>query len=133
MKLKKIFKDDSGSVYTDAIVSTMLWAALLAIGLTSLGAMAKKFTLITAASDVKCLIEVDGKYDSAEQQKISAFLSGANVHATVSVSPAENYYSLGDTFTVTLSGTSQIGAGGIRYISMPVSAKASGVCEVYLK
>jgi hypothetical protein len=133
MSIKGIFKGGEGSVYTDALVSVMLWAVLFAVSLSALGAMAKKFTLIAASNDVKRLIEVDGRYDAEEQQKIRSFLSGAGVGASVTVSPSKDYYTLGETFTVTLSSTSTLGAGGIGKLTLPIRAAAAGCCEVYRK
>jgi hypothetical protein len=133
MVFHEVLRDHRGSIYTDSLVSFLLGTMFLSISISATAAMFTKYTLTTAATDVKRLIETDGKYDTAERQKIANFLSSENVTAVVTVSPAKDEYDLGETFSVTLSKTASLGGGGTARLSLPLNGKAAGSCEVYHK
>ncbi len=133
MNYKDILKDTQGSVQIDTAGSLMILAVALAIVISIIGAMIQGIALNSTATDVKRLIETDGKYDTAEKQKISNFLSGVHVNAQVNVSPQKDIYNLGDTFIVTLKSDMSIGANGLSILPITLAGRAAGSCEVYHK
>lgn len=132
MKLINCLKDNRGSIYTDTVINFLLTAIIIVVGITTFGAIAKKYTLMQSASTVKRMIETDGKYDAAEQALIVKTLADMNVNATVTVTPAKNKYSLGEKFKVTLTASADIG-GGMGKLSLPLDGSATGSCERYSK
>lgn len=133
--LKTLLKDRRGSVQIDMAGSLLIWGLFMALTFSVFAAFILEFNITAAASDVKRMIECDGRYDSAEQQKITDFLASENIHALVTVSPAPSggAYNLGDLFTVTLTATTSIGAGSSMSVPLPLIGRASGSCEVYNK
>jgi|GEM_PF-4373290 hypothetical protein len=133
MKLLRILRNNSGSILPETAGSIIILSLLMAVCLSALGALILKMELDPAATDIKRMIEVDGRYDTAEQQKISTFLSNMHLSVNVNVSPADNEYNLGDSFTVTLTASVNLGAGGLKNLPLPIYGEAEGTCEVYQK
>jgi len=109
-------------------------AVVTAIGLSALAAGVEDFHLNVAATDVKRIIETDGVYDAAEQQKVAAYLQNNEISATVSVT-GDNIQnlSLGDAFTVTLQKSYSFGVAGIGFTPLTFHGRADGTSEVYHK
>lgn len=132
MKLVKCLKDNRGSIYTDTVINFILPVIFIAISITSFGAIAKKITVMQSAYTIKRMIETDGKYDTEEKELIDTTLNNQNLVADVLVSPSKDEYSLGETFTVTLSTTADIGTG-ISLLEVPINQTVQGRCERYNK
>lgn len=135
MRLPSIFRSRRGSIdmIPDFGGSIILFAIMLSVALSALGVMALKASMDNAAWHVCRMIEVDGTYDAAEQQKVAAYLSEIHLGAQVSVSPVQDTYDLDESFTVTLSFNAKLGGGGAQSLALPVYGRASGISEVYQK
>lgn len=132
MRVIRLLKDRSGEGLPEMAGSIILWGLLLATCMSVLAAFVIKFQLNNAAGHVGRMIEEDGCYDTAEQQKVSNYLSQIHLGAVVAVSPAQNEYDLGESFTVTLSYSASLGIGGNRF-TFPIKGYAAGTSEVYQK
>lgn len=133
MKVKRLIKNKSGSMYTDMIATCLCGVVVIAIGISVFSVIARGNTLMQAADNVKRIIETDGRYDTSEQTKISNYLNAQHISVThVTVSPAKDRYALNERFTVTLSDTASIG-GSFGNIAIPVTVSSNGACEVYNK
>lgn len=133
MRLIKILRDERGSVLPETAGSWIVFAIMLAICLSVVGAVNLKNELDNAANNVARVIASDGTYDAGEQQKVAAYLQRLHLVAQVTVSPAENTYNLGDPVDVTLSLTTSLGLGGYNGIALPIKGYGSAESEVYEK
>lgn len=134
MRILKILHNKSGNVIVDTTALCLVAAAVIALGLTTFSAVSNKYTLIQTSNNVKRIIETDGKYDTAEQQKISQYLNNHHLtDITVSVSPKKDKYQLNEEFTVTLTKNVTLGLNGGEGLSLPLKTSAFGSCEVFSK
>lgn len=128
----KMFKSKKGSVVLPSLAGALIIATMfLVISISAIAVMVQKQQLDTAATDVKRIIEVDGTYDSSEQQAVSNYLSKNHIQASVSCT-ASDRINLGESFTVTLSSTAMLGTGNMS-IQVPIHGVATGKSEVYWK
>lgn len=133
--MKKVLKRLSGNrgdAYIDLVMMIIGSMMALVVGISCGGAIVDFFRVNAAAQEVRRTVEMDGRYDSAEQQKISTMLQSSGVQATVTCT-ASGEIPLDSPFTVTLKNTAQIGIGGIGSMPVTVAASSTGRGEIYWK
>lgn len=133
--MKKILKrlsENRGDAYIDLVMMIIGSMMAIVVGISCGGAIIDFFRVNAAVQEVRRTVEMDGKYDSAEQQKISTMLQNSGVQATVTCT-ASGEIPLDSTFTVTLKNTAYIGIGGIGSMPVTVSGSSTGRGEIYWK
>jgi Flp pilus assembly protein TadG len=120
-------------MYIEVVVKVLviLMALLLIVSTFSVVLYSQK--LNSAADEIRRMVEVDGKFDSSENQKAEQLLSDNGItNATVSCT-ANGDIQINTPFSVTVKGNGKLGIGGVSIVSVPLFGDSTGFSNVYWK
>lgn len=120
-------------MYIEVIIKILvvLMALLLIVSTFSVVMYSQK--LNSSADEIRRMVEVDGKFDTTENQKAIQLLSNTGItNATVNCTVNGNIQ-INTPFCITVNGSGKFGIGGISIVSIPLSGKSIGFSNVYHK
>ena len=132
LNIFKKLHDKKGKAFIDIVAMVLATTMILVFGITVGGTIYRKTQLDSAANEIKRMVEIDGKYESEEEQKAENIMQKSNINGTISCS-ASGEIPQDSEFTITLSENSYIGVGNIGEITIPLTGTSVGHGEVYWK
>lgn len=126
-------REKRGDMYIEVIIKILvvLMALLLIVSTFSVVMYSQK--LNSSADEIRRMVEVDGKFDTTENQKAIQLLSNTGItNATVNCTVNGNIQ-INTPFCITVNGSGKFGIGGISIVSIPLSGKSIGFSNVYHK
>ena len=124
-------RENTGQYYIEVIVTVLAITMLLIISISTFAVLMVDQRIDTASDEIARMVEVDGKYDTAEQTKAENLIGGIP-DATVTCS-ASGEIRIGSQFTITVKGSGKLGVNGVGFVSIPHSCNSSGISGVYWK
>ena len=132
-KLIQQFKSQKGAAYIDTSVLVIVIIIVIALGVRVYPAIVAKQQLNTFATELKRQVEIVGHTDVNDrvaELKEQTKLDPAVSYEAVFISGTHRIQ-LGDSFSVSLSATVNIGFGPFGSVPIPLHSKATGRSEVY--
>lgn len=132
-KIKDRLSEGKGSMYIETAAALLCIMLLLLISLSAFGAVLTEQKIDSVSDEITRMVEVDGRYDSSEEQKALGLLCAAGLeNAQVSCSVSGDIQ-LDSPFVITVTGSADLGIGGIRVVLIPLRAVSQGNSDVYSK
>ena len=129
----KKLRDRKGDAYIEVIVKVIVVLMALLLVVSTFSVVMSIQRLNSAADEIRRMVEVDGKFDTSENQKAQLLLNDNGISGATVSCTANGKIQINTSFTVTITVNAKLGISGVSILSMPLSGQSTGFSNVYWK
>ncbi len=126
-------KEKRGDMYIEVIVKVLVVLMALLLIVSTFSVVMYSQQLNSSADEIRRMVEVDGKFDSSENQTAEQLLSNIGITNAAVSCTAYGDIQINTPFNITVKGSGKFGIGGVSIVSVPLSGRSTGFSNVYWK